>query len=62
MSAGSGMFLSIIGMYFAGIGMITPVAGALLQEGIDVIAILYALQLTWKTKVFGDIKEETTDI
>jgi heavy metal translocating P-type ATPase len=58
MSAGGGMFLSIIGMYFAGIGMITPVAGALLQEGIDVIAILYALQLTWQSKVFGDIKGE----
>lgn len=61
-SAGGGMFLSIIGMYFAGIGMITPVAGALLQEVIDVIAILYALQLTWKSKVFGDIKEESIDV
>lgn len=55
-SAGGGMLLSIIGMYFAGMGMITPVAGALLQQGIDVIAILYALQLTWYSKVFGDIK------
>lgn len=55
-SAGGGMFLSLIGMYFAGIGMITPVAGALLQEGIDVIVILYALQLTWQSKVFVDIK------
>lgn len=50
-SAGGGMLLSLVGMYFAGIGMITPVAGALLQEGIDVIAILYALQLTWKSKL-----------
>lgn len=58
-SAGGGMVLSIIGMYFAGVGMITPVAGALLQEGIDVIAILYALQLTWHSKIFGDIKEES---
>lgn len=57
-SAGGGMLLSIIGMYFAGIGMITPIAGALLQEGIDIIAILYALQLTWRSKVFGDIKEK----
>lgn len=57
-SAGGGMVLSIIGMYFAGIGMITPVAGALLQEGIDVVAILYSLQLTWQSKVFGDIKEK----
>lgn len=58
-SAGGGMVLSIIGMYFAGVGMITPVAGALLQEGIDVVAILYALQLTWRSKVFGDIKEDS---
>jgi len=55
-SAGGGMFLSVIGMYFAGIGMITPVAGALIQEGIDVIAILYALQLTWKSDPLGEKK------
>lgn len=60
-SAGGGMVLSIIGMYFAGIGMITPVAGALLQEGIDIIAILYALQLTWRSKILGDIKTEKSD-
>ncbi len=56
-SAGGGMFLSTVGMYFAAIGMITPVAGALLQEGIDVLAILYALQLTWQTQVHADIRE-----
>jgi len=56
-SAAGGMLLSIIGMYFAGIGMIKPVLGALLQEGIDIIAILYALQLTWKSTLFEDIKE-----
>ena len=55
-SAGGGMLLSIIGMYFAAIGMITPVMGALLQEAIDIIAILYALQLTWQSKVLVDIK------
>ncbi|MBS0271269.1 MAG: cadmium-translocating P-type ATPase [Proteobacteria bacterium] len=60
MSAGGGMFLSIVGMYFAGIGIISPVAGALLQEGIDVIAILYALQLTWRSKIFVDIKASNT--
>lgn len=57
-SAGGGMFLSIIGMYFAGIGMITPVLGALLQEGVDVIAVLYALQLTWKSRILADVKME----
>ena len=43
-------------MYFAAIGVITPVMGALLQEGIDVIAILNALRLTWKSKIIVDIK------
>lgn len=57
-SAGGGMFLSFIGMYFAGIGMIQPVAGALLQEGIDVISILFALQLTWHSRILIDIKEQ----
>lgn len=56
-SAGGGMLLSVIGMYFAGIGMIQPVVGALLQEGIDVLAILYALQLTWQSKIHVDIKD-----
>lgn len=55
-SASGGMLLSGIGMYFAAIGMITPVMGALLQEGIDMIAILYALQLTWQSKISVDIK------
>ena len=56
-TAGGGMILSIIGMYFAGIGMIQPVAGALLQEGIDVLVILYALKLTWQSKIHVDIKD-----
>ncbi len=56
-SAGGGIFLSLIGMYFAGIGLIQPVTGALLQEGIDMISILYALQLTWHTTISGDIRE-----
>lgn len=55
-SAGGGMFLSVVGMYFAAIGIIKPVTGALLQEAIDVIAILNALQLTWHSKILSDIK------
>lgn len=54
-SATGGMLLSFIGMYFAAIGMITPVAGALLQEGIDVISIMVALQLTYQAKITVDI-------
>jgi P-type E1-E2 ATPase len=45
-SAVGGMVLSLIGMGFAAAGYISPVLGALLQEGIDVIAILNALRLT----------------
>jgi heavy metal translocating P-type ATPase len=39
-----GMGLSVIAMLFAAIGFISPAAGALLQEGIDVIVILNALR------------------
>jgi len=56
-SAVGGMLLSFVGMYFAAIGMVSPVMGALLQEGIDVLAILNALRLTWESKVPKDIEE-----
>ena len=39
-----GMGLSIIAMLFAAFGFISPAAGAILQEGIDVIVILNALR------------------
>jgi cation transport ATPase len=39
-----GMGLSAIAMIFAAFGFISPAAGALLQEGIDVIVILNALR------------------
>ena len=55
-SAGGGMLLSGIGMYYAAIGLISPVMGAILQEGIDVIAILYAVKLAWHSKINVDIK------
>jgi hypothetical protein len=40
-----GMGLSLVAMGFAAAGMLGPVAGALLQEGIDVAAILNALRV-----------------
>ncbi|HEU5048231.1 MAG TPA: heavy metal translocating P-type ATPase [Rickettsiales bacterium] len=46
-SAIGGMGLSLIAMGFAAAGLITPVAGALLQEAIDVLAIVNALRLAW---------------
>jgi heavy metal translocating P-type ATPase len=54
-SAVGGMVLSLMGMGFAAAGHITPVQGALLQEVIDVLAILNALRLTWQPKIAADI-------
>ncbi|MEI7685042.1 MAG: heavy metal translocating P-type ATPase [Planctomycetota bacterium] len=44
-SAVGGMALSTIGMLAAAGGYLSPVAGALLQEGIDVLAVLNALRM-----------------
>ena len=43
-SASAGMALSAIAMVVAGVGLLAPVAGALVQEAIDVAVILYALR------------------
>jgi hypothetical protein len=43
-SAIGGMLLSGVGMGFAAFGVLTPVAGALAQEAIDVLAVLNALR------------------
>lgn len=40
----AGMGLSLVAMVFAALGYIAPVAGAILQEGIDVLVILNALR------------------
>jgi heavy metal translocating P-type ATPase len=55
-SAIGGMVLSIVAMGYAATGHITPVAGALLQEGIDILAILNALRLTWVGEVQTDLR------
>lgn len=54
-SAIGGMVLSLFGMIFAAIGIISPVQGALLQEIIDVAAILNSLRLAWKESVKTDL-------
>jgi heavy metal translocating P-type ATPase len=54
-SALGGMALSVLAMGFAAGGYITPVAGALLQEAIDVLAIANALRMTWQKRVEADI-------
>jgi heavy metal translocating P-type ATPase len=43
-SAVGGMLVSLIAMGFAGFGLLSPIAGALLQEGIDLAAVLNALR------------------
>jgi heavy metal translocating P-type ATPase len=56
-SAIGGMALSIIGMGFAATGNLSPVAGAIAQEFIDVLAILWALRMTWQDNIDADIKD-----
>lgn len=46
------MVLSLIGMIFAGLGYLTPVAGAITQEVIDVLAVLNALRAAIPPKIF----------
>ncbi len=54
-SAVGGMGLSIIGMCIAALGFLTPVAGAIAQEVIDVVAILNSLRAMKKPAVLTDI-------
>lgn len=54
-SAIGGMALSLIGMGFAAAGYISPVVGAILQEIIDILAILNALRLVWENKIETDL-------
>ncbi|MGZ5052232.1 MAG: heavy metal translocating P-type ATPase [Methylobacter sp.] len=53
-SAVGGMVLSLIGMAFAGFGYLTPVAGAIIQELIDVLAVLNALRAAIPPKSLSD--------
>ncbi|WP_031431445.1 heavy metal translocating P-type ATPase [Methylomicrobium agile] len=53
-SAIGGMVLSTVGMGAAGMGYLSPVAGALAQELIDVIAILNALRAALPPKSLSD--------
>jgi P-type E1-E2 ATPase len=44
-SAVGGMLLSVLGMAFAAAGVLAPVAGAVAQEVIDLLAVLNALRM-----------------
>lgn len=54
-SAVGGMLLSILGMIIAAMGYLTPVAGAIAQEIIDVIAIVNSLRTIRKPAHLSDI-------
>jgi heavy metal translocating P-type ATPase len=57
-SAIGGMALSLGGMIFAGAGYLAPVAGAVAQEIIDVLAVLNALRAAFPPKVISDMTEQ----
>jgi cation transport ATPase len=48
------MAASLVGMGFAAAGFLPPAAGALLQEAIDVVAVVNALRMAWHTGPLSD--------
>lgn len=54
-SAVGGMALSVVGMGFAAAGFLPPVAGAIAQELIDVLAVANALRMSFRPKSLSDI-------
>ncbi len=53
-SAVGGMVLSVVGMLLAAFGFLSPIAGAISQEIIDVAAVLNALRATWTRENLTD--------
>ena len=53
-SAVGGMAASLVGMGFAAAGLLPPTAGALVQEAIDVAAVLNALRVAWPPDTLSD--------
>lgn len=53
-SAVGGMAFSVIGMGYAGLGYLSPVAGAIIQELIDVFAVLNALRAASTPRTLSD--------
>lgn len=56
-SAVGGMVASLVGMAFAAAGLLPPAAGALVQEGIDVAAVVNALRVSWRAGRLSDYRE-----
>jgi hypothetical protein len=57
-SAVGGMIFSLGGMLIAALGYLPPVAGAISQEIIDVLAVLNALRAAWPTGPLADFSQE----
>jgi heavy metal translocating P-type ATPase len=53
-SAVGGMAASLVGMGFAAAGWLPPAMGALVQEAIDVVAVLNALRVSWNHGALTD--------
>jgi heavy metal translocating P-type ATPase len=53
-SAVGGMTLSVGGMFLAAMGHLPPVAGAIAQEVIDVVAVLNSLRAAWFPRILAD--------
>jgi cation transport ATPase len=53
-SAVGGMVLSLIGMSVAALGYLPPVAGAIFQEVVDVVAVVNALHVALPPKTLTD--------
>jgi cation transport ATPase len=53
-SAIGGMAMSVIGMTIAAAGYLPPVAGAIVQEVIDVVAVLNALRVAIPPRTLSD--------
>jgi heavy metal translocating P-type ATPase len=53
-SAMGGMAASLVGMGFAAAGLLPPAAGALVQEVIDVVAVVNALRVAWNPGPLSD--------
>ncbi len=56
-SALGGMALSVVGMGFAAAGLLPPVAGAIAQEVIDVLAVVNALRVAAPPSSLSDIRD-----
>lgn len=54
-SALGGMALSVVAMSLSAFGYLTPVSGAIVQEGIDVLAVLNAMRAAWPPKNLSDV-------